>query len=157
LVLVNDGDVPSGTVTATVLWFDEAGNYLGNDSRSLVTLPPGNTWAVEVVARTQFDVADFEVYTGYTPALPAPPANMSVQSTSLVTDRPAITGLVENTREERSSAQVIGQVYDSGWVTYEGTLTRNLIPAQTDWRFAIPLADVSRQFELGSRARVFLY
>jgi len=156
LLLSNTSEARSGRVSGIVNWYDADDNYLGRDSVSLSSIPPGYMWAVIVNANTAFEPTQFDAFVSATPRAPQAPNDMSVRTANFNPHVPAITGVVENSRQQATSVQVLGQVYNNKWVSHEGIASEGSVPPKTDWRYFIRLNSVSELTELGTTPQVFL-
>lgn len=143
--VVNNGDVPSGAISIVVQWFDGRGYFLGTDSTALPTLAAGQPWLawVRPTIYHRNDVADFAVIGDFNPTPPQRKQGMALAGSSLRSDHEYITGTVSNSNSQRTSARLVGKLLDSsGWVIGWGQRSKNDIPPDTDWRFAIPVGGV---------------
>lgn len=139
LFVENNGEDRSGRVVVTARWFDEQGNFLGHDSGGVRTLEGDGTWWEFIQPSVEWHpVEEFELFVDYGVRPPTPPEGMEVRETELVDD-PAITGLIENSRSEPMAVEAIGVIYDTGWMLNTPQVSQSGIPANTDWRFRIPL------------------
>jgi hypothetical protein len=80
----------------------------------------------------------------YDPSGLATPGDMGLRDVELGDDL-TLTGIVENERSQQSSVEVIVPIYDeNGRMLFAYSTSQDGIPANTDWRFVLPIQGFER-------------
>lgn len=153
VVAENIGDAASGQVKVESRWFDEDGNFLGDDTTYLPTLGAEETWIARVKALTvdAEDIERFEITGEFDKEQPRAPEGMTVKESELEVGEfsASIRGVAENSRDnEVSYVEAMAKLYDDEDQVIGGDWTNETdIPARTDWRFEIRLTQSDRPEE----------
>jgi hypothetical protein len=138
----NTGDGASGMIELTADWYDEAGDYMDNDSAYLRSLGAGETWAARVyfLGSGAEEVDSYEIDGEFETDHPTfdPEGLELVEQDMKVGDNEAvIEGQVENnTGEEASYIQAIGKIYDANGVVLGDSRTNVTdVPDGETWTF----------------------
>ena len=138
-ILGNHGEGQSGSVNLVTRWYDEDGNYIGNDQVSVPTLRSGGSWFIKVETTAFFEVATYDAYVDYQPRYSY--EELETRSVEIDQQRSAITGIVSHDQEGETGIEIQAVTYDSGWITHAGVVADNRVPDE-DWRFILPLSQV---------------
>ena len=138
-LIQNIGEAETGALTLVTRWYDEEGNYLGNDQASLPTLHGGKNWLTRVENTVPFEVADYDAYVDYESRYAS--EEVATRAVEINTEASAVTGIVSHEQEGETAINVLAVTYNSGWITHTGTVTDARIPEE-DWRFYLPLSQV---------------
>lgn len=142
-IVENVGDGPSGRVDLEVDWYDDEGNYLGNDREWLYTFPPGETWEARIYALGDAaDIADYDLETDFDATVDAldPDGLSAVDSEMQVGDRAVeIAGQIENeTGETADYIQAIATISDDeDTILGDDRTNETDVPAGETWAFEI--------------------
>lgn len=144
-VTVANGDAQAtASVNVTVQWFDEIGRYLGLDTGRLIALGPGKAWLTHVQRTTPIEPSSFKVSAYGTEHPSGVPDGFRFKD--VTADAQAVRGLLKNTTSGEREAQIIALRYDDSRIGYRGIAATERIPADTPWRFEIPLQRVTPEF-----------
>ncbi len=138
-ILGNDGEGQSGLVNLVTRWFDEEGNYIGNDQVSIPTLRSGGNWFIKLETTAPFEVAAYDAYVEYESQYSY--EQLETRSVEIDQERSEITGIVSHGQQGETEIQIQAATYNSGWITHAGGVRDSRVPAE-DWRFVIPLSQV---------------
>jgi len=138
-ILLNYGEGPSGSVNLVTRWYDEDGNYIGNDQVSVPTLRSGGAWYIKVETTAFFEVAAYDAYVEYQPQYSY--EELETRSVEIDQQRSAITGIVSHEQGGETGIDIQAVTYSSGWITHAGVGADNRVPDE-DWRFILPLSQV---------------
>jgi len=138
-LIQNVGEAQSGALTLVTRWYDEEGNYIGNDQVSLPTLHSGKNWLIQVENTVPFDVADYDAYVDYESRYAS--VEVDTNSVEINKEASAVTGIVSHNQEGEAAINILAITYSSGWITHLGTVADNRIPEE-DWRFYLSLTQV---------------
>jgi hypothetical protein len=138
-ILGNDGEGQSGLINLVTRWFDEEGNYIGNDQVSIPTLRSGGSWFIQVETTAPFEVAAYDAYVEYETQYSY--EQLETRSVEIDQERSEITGIVSHKEEDETEIEIQAATYNSGWITHAGSVRDGRVPDE-DWRFVIPLSQV---------------
>jgi hypothetical protein len=138
-ILGNHGEGQSGSVNLVTRWYDEAGNYIGNDQVSVPTLRSGGSWFIQVKTTAPFEVAAYDAYVDYQSQYSY--KELETSSVEIDQQRSAITGIVSHGQEDETGIEIQAVTYSSGWITHAGFIRDSRVPDE-DWRFILPLSQV---------------
>lgn len=145
LFIENNGQDRSGTISITAKWFDEQGNFLDYENLGVRSLGGGETWWFWFEPSVEwYQVDEFELVMEYDLSGLSVPENMALGQAELGNDL-ALTGIVENDRSQQSSVELVVPIYgENGRMLYAYSTSQDGIPANTDWRFILPIQGYER-------------
>ena len=141
-LLGNNGEGESGSVNLVTRWYDDEGNYIGNDQVSIPTLRSGASWFIQVETTVPFEVAAYDAYVEYETHYSY--EELETRSVEIDQQRSAITGIVSHDQGDETGIEIQAVAYDSGWITHAGTVGDSRVPEE-DWRFYLPLSQVGSE------------
>ncbi len=140
----NVGAGHSGTLEVVADWYNDAGEYMGNDSAFLNSLGPGEIWAARVyyLGGSGEEVNDYEVAGEYNVEPPdMNPDGLSLLESELQVgeDEAVVSGRVENRRTEPVSyIEATAKLYDAEGVVLGDEWTNVTdVPAGEVWAFEL--------------------
>jgi hypothetical protein len=140
-LIQNIGSTQSGSVNLVVRWFDESGDYIGNDQRSIPTLHRGSNWYIEVETTAPFQASEYGAYVEYESQYDYD--DLDTHSIEINEEIPAVTGIVSHGQNGKETGiEILAVTYDSGWITHAGTVSDMRVPEE-DWRFVLPLSQIA--------------
>lgn len=141
-ILGNNGDSQSGAVNLITRWYDDEGNYIGNDQVSIPNLRSGASWFIQVQTTAPFEVDEYDAYVEYETQYSYD--ELETRSVEIDQERSAITGIVSHNQGDDTGIEIQAVTYDSGWITHAGTIGDSRVPDE-DWRFNLPLSQVGSE------------
>ncbi len=141
-ILGNNGDSQSGAVNLITRWYDDEGNYIGNDQVSIPNLRSGASWFIQVQTTAPFEVDEYDAYVVYETQYSYD--ELETRSVEIDQERSAITGIVSHNQGDNTGIEIQAVTYDSGWITHAGTIGDSKVPDE-DWRFNLPLSQVGSE------------
>ena len=141
-ILGNNGDGQSGSVNLVTRWYDDEGNYIGNDQVSIPNLRSGASWFIQVETTAPIEVAEYDAYVEYETQYSYD--ELETRSVEIDQERSAITGIVSHNQGSETRIEIQAVTYDSGWITHAGTVGDSRVPDE-DWRFILPLSQVGSE------------
>ena len=154
-VIGNHGEGQSGSVNLVTRWYDEDGNYIGNDQMSVPTLRSGGSWFIQVETTAPFEVAGYDAYVDYQPRYSY--EELETRSVEIDQQRSAITGIVSHDQEDETEIEIQAVTYSSGWITHAGSVGDSRVPEE-DWRFVLPLNQVgSDETDVGENVELMFH
>ena len=141
-ILGNNGDSQSGAVNLITRWYDDEGNYIGNDQVSIPNLRSGASWFIQVQTTAPFEVDEYDAYVEYETQYSYD--ELETRSVEIDQERSAITGIVSHNQGDNTGIEIQAVTYDSGWITHAGTIGDSRVPDE-DWRFNLPLSQVGSE------------
>jgi len=141
-LLSNQDETRDASVSATIQWFDASGRYLGQDSSSLPALSAGSTWFTAIESTAPFEAESYEISAEGTEITGGSSSAVKIISYELNDNQLTVTGEAANNRNEQRGITVAAAIYDGPYIMSAGWVTDENVPANTTWRFLIPLSNV---------------
>ncbi|MBP1924137.1 hypothetical protein J2751_003189 [Halorubrum alkaliphilum] len=144
-IVTNRDSIAVQSLEIIVDWYDDDGNFIDWDSKSVPALKPNSSWYLHVEKSGEVPADSFEVTARFIGRKQSIPDNLEIRSTT-VENPETLSGIISNMRDSEIGVLLVATVYDNDWLTHVGRVSQSRIPPETDWQFRVPIQSVDADF-----------